>query len=111
MRGFLDFWVEGGHEGGYWTFIDQGDVPNSLCQDTSHEYSHDKRHTLKDGDKLTVFDKDNPAKIVWKGTVSLTGHPYTEQKELDRTTWARWFYRGYPAEFFPAPEKKTAPHK
>ena len=124
MRGFLHFWFVGGHEGGYWTFVDQGEVPNSLCQDTSHGYNYDKIHTLKDGDKLTVFDKNNPTKIVWKGTVSLAQNPaprtegpfifrvlariLAEQKGVDRETWSKWFLETYPAELFPAAEKQIA---
>lgn len=49
------------------------------------------------GDHLTIFDKDDPTKIVWKGKIQhRKGSQH--QKGVDRKTWEGWFLRKHPAE-------------
>lgn len=65
---------------------------------------------LKNGDRLTIFDKNDPARIVWSGVINLREHPlftehvfgmwiHADQQGLNRETWARWFLEENPAEF------------
>lgn len=69
-------------------------------------------HELGSGDKLTIFEKDNPSKIHWQGVVQLT--PRTlfkhsvfgmwiqrDMKGWDREEWAKLFFKEYPAELLP----------
>lgn len=97
LRGQLLFWFETGTEGGIWAFQDE-------------QYGgYDGLRFLEDGDRLKVFDKEHPERIVWEGVVSLRPYPvFTEevfglwirddQEGVEREFWARLFFEGYPAE-------------
>lgn len=65
-------------------------------------------HILEDGERLTIYDKLKPKKVVWDGEIAL--QPYglftqdafgmwihADQVGIERTTWARWFFEHYPA--------------
>jgi hypothetical protein len=79
------------------------------------EWDWEGLHILKDGDQLTIFDKANPDKVVWRGTIAYG--PFSilrqgkrgnwiqyDQLGVDRETWARWFMEGNPAVLMAAPE-------
>lgn len=103
LRGILHLWSETGTEGGYWAFQDG----QFIRADGS--WSYDGLHVLEEGDKLTIFSKENPAEVVWTGTISLRQFPvfseearglwiHADQNSIARATWANWFLEGYPAE-------------
>lgn len=71
-------------------------------------WSYEGLHVLQDGDQLTIFDKDDPKKVVWDGKISLRQFGlftedaqgmwiHAEQKGIDRETWSNWFFKEYPA--------------
>lgn len=99
MHGVLFFWSETGTEGGYWAFQEDPE---------QFGWSYDRLHVLEDGDRLTIFDKDNPEQIVWEGEISLIIHPtfnehvfglriHSDQRDIDRETWAKRFIEEHPA--------------
>ena len=86
-----------------------------FCKDGEHveeisdEWSYEGMHILKTGDYLTIFSKENPEEIVWAGKIKLNEYPlFTEdaqglwihhdQKDVDRTIWSNWFFKGLPAK-------------
>lgn len=88
------------------------------CPEGQHEreigdsWSYEGLHILENGDQLTIFSPDNPAQIVWFGTISLRQHPlftedvfgrwiHADQESIDRETWATYFLKEYPAELIP----------
>jgi len=79
------------------------------------DWSYEGLHVLKDGDELTIYDKADPAKVVWSGTIRLRQHPlftgsarglwiHADQEGVDREQWAEWFFKEYPATLRPAPD-------
>ena len=94
-KGFLEFYTEAETEGAIWVFWDERFINGK------DEERYKGFHILQDGDELTIYDKDKPEEVVWKGTVSLT--PSTGLKEsvfgwwihndqigTERETWAMW---------------------
>ena len=80
------------------------------------DWSYEGLHILEDGDKLKIFDKADPSKVVWSGTIELRQHPlftqdafglwiHADQKGIRRKKWATWFFQAYPAELrrYPRP--------
>lgn len=74
------------------------------CENDAHDFkpspptwwSYGGLHFLEDGDHLTIFDKDDPKKIVWEGTIDLepTNTLYTPrayQRGVEKIVWERWF--------------------
>lgn len=74
-------------------------------------------HVLKNGDELTIYDKEDLEKVVWEGVISLT--PFTVGKEqafgmwihndqqgMDRETWAKWFMDMNPAKLVSKQKQK-----
>jgi len=120
--------------GAYWDTSDGSDGPHvdtlpeaqrispltgqhSYCPPGTHtfelvcpaDWSYEGLHVLEDGDELTIHDKDDRSKVVWKGTISLRRHDlftedasgywiHADQNGIDRRTWSEWFFGGYPAE-------------
>lgn len=101
--------------------LDQGKAPildYQGCKLGGHEWklaypdgvwSYEGLHILEDDDKMIIFDKGNPEKIVWKGTISLkqlglfTDDAFgmwihSDQIGIEREVWARWFMEEYPAK-------------
>ena len=95
-----------------------GKLPEqSDCENDAHEedigdvWSYEGLHILEDGDYLTIFDKQNPQKIVWEGVIQLRQYdPFTEatscgmwihadQEGVSRDVWEKFFLEGYPAKF------------
>lgn len=90
---------------------------HSYCMPDEHEWalafpdgkwSYYGLHVLGDGDRLTIYDKDDPAAIVWEGVIDMVRLPQftehihgmwvnVEQIGIDRETWGRWFFEEYPA--------------
>lgn len=135
IEGVCAFHSETGTEGGYWAFQDsrhiEKNVPRGWCKkcgeilknsawatnkcpNGEHEeyigdlWSYDGLYILKDGDRLTIYSKDEPNKIVWSGTIKLRQYPpftkdafglriHAEQEGADRKIWAKWFFEEYPA--------------
>src|SRR3989339_1130112 len=113
LHGFIQFWSETETEGGYWAFfhkrraltkIPQGHcqtcglfVQNITteklkpcsngqphCEETSLAIlDHAWIHVLKNGDQLTIYDKDG-TKIVWEGTIELIPYPIFSQQAYDQ---------------------------
>ena len=75
---------------------------------SKHDWSYEGLHVLKDGDRLTIYDKDEPNKVVWSGVIALTQLPFNshasgwrihaDQQGIDRDTWSKWFFGEYPAK-------------
>ncbi len=111
IKGKLDPFSETGTEGVIWAVYD----------DTKKGY--DGLHCLEYGDYLTVFDPEDPTKIVWKGTIDYdwerNRRPYPLnpqygqqevggmwvhglQVDVEPNDWATWFFKTYPAELIKA---------
>lgn len=71
-------------------------------------WSYEGLHILGDGDHLTIFDKQDPARVVWEGVVELRQHPlftndafgmwiHADQVGVNREIWADYFLENYPA--------------
>ena len=80
--------------------------------------SREGLHILKDGDELTIYNRENPEKQVWDGVISLqqyglfTEHAHgwwihADQIGIERETWARWFLREHPARLIPIERSKS----
>jgi hypothetical protein len=69
---------------------------------------HAGLHMLHDGDLLTLFDKEDPSKILWKERILLNPAPvagvhlraraYCIQCGVPEKKWEQWFTKNYPAE-------------
>lgn len=68
---------------------------------------------LGNGDRLTIYEKDNPAAVRWEGVIRLKQHKlftetihnmwiHADMKGWNREDWAKLFFDGYPAELVPA---------
>lgn len=92
------------------------------CPDNEHErdvgdsWSYEGMHILENGDKLTVLSPEDPKKIIWSGIISLKEYaPFTEnvsgtwihadQNGVERETWAKYFFKEYPAKLKPIRKK------
>jgi len=84
------------------------------------DWSYEGLHALEDGDELTIYAKDDPARIVWQGTIKLRRFPlftedahglwiHADQEGIDRAEWAKWFFEEYRATFRPAPKSGPTP--
>lgn len=112
LKGELFLWSETGTEGGYWAFRDKRYI-FPPTKDWPHErWSYDGLHVLEDGDILTIYSKEDPAKVIWTGTIKLKPHQlftehasgmwiHADQEDIDRESWAEWFLEGYPASLVP----------
>jgi len=102
FRGIAYFFSETGSEGGSWAFMDE-----RFTNQKTWDYAG--LHVLHDGDKLTIFDKENPDNVLWQGVIELTEQTNFEedvfgywihntQKGTDKEQWGRWFINENPAE-------------
>src|SRR3989344_6828778 len=94
LRGYLWFYYETGYEGSVWAFQDE------------RLESYDGMRIQKTGDELKIFDKENPGRTVWSGTLDLTIPKINflgweiathDQVGVDPGQWAKWFAAEYPA--------------
>lgn len=103
MKGVLELFSETGTEGGFWAFQDE-----AFIKDNDH-WDIAGLHILEDGDQLTIFDKDNPEKILWEGVIKLKRFPvftehvfglwiHSDQEGVRREIWGIYFMENYPAE-------------
>lgn len=101
-KGFLEFYTETGTEGAYWAFQNERFI-------NEKNWSYEGLHILRNGDELTIYDKDEPERVIWKGIISLTSPTcfkesvfnlwiHNDQVGTERETWAKWFIDGNPAE-------------
>ncbi len=113
LTGLLNFFTETGTEGGFWAFQDSRHISPPTPEFPRGQGSYKGLHILKNGDRLTIYSKDNPQEAVWEGVISLRYYPvfieeasgfwiHSDQEGVDRETWARWFFDEYPAKLIPA---------
>lgn len=92
------------------------DKSRTLCPEGQHvwallypdgKWSHEGLHILRDGDELTIYNQEDPRKIIYNGTIKLREYPpftqtagglwiHADQEGIDRETWASWFRRRQP---------------
>lgn len=117
LEGVCHFWSETGTEGGYWAFQDKKHIHLPDKDNPSLRWDYEGLWVLVDGDHLIIYDKNNPSQVVWEGEVKLRNHPlftesaggmwiHSDQEGVDRTTWARWFHKEYPAKLTPSPNQR-----
>lgn len=101
FKGVAYFFAETGSEGGSWAFMDE----RFTSQDN---WDYAGLHILHNGDKLTIFDKENRELVVWEGKIDLTEPTNFEedafgywihntQKGADKELWGTWFFEENPA--------------
>ena len=78
------------------------------------QWSYEGLIHLDDGDRLTIYDKEDPAKIVWDGEIKLIQHPlftehtscgmwiHADQDGVARDVWEKFFLEKYPAKLIKA---------
>ena len=104
IKGFLELYWQMGSDGYDWVF-------NELPNKTSLRMAH----TLKNGDHLTIFDKQDPQKIVWDGEIRLIPHEiftepvnsiqrctHADQEGVECDVWKKFFWEEYPATLISA---------
>ena len=119
LRGRLYFYSETGTEGGHWAFQNEEfittiemepSMPGAVSEEEVEIYLYEGMHILENGDRLKIFDKNDPEEIVWEGEVSLKCYRtftesafgfwiHADQKGVPKEIWAKWFMEEYPAEF------------
>ncbi len=83
---------------------------------SEEEWSYDGLHVLKDGDWLTIYDKEKPGQIVWEGVISLkprkTIHEFVRGWRVhsiplnaDKEKWLTYFLKNYPAKLIQLKKK------
>lgn len=89
---------------------EDGVVEERLSTDLLVEgWSYEGLHVLNNGDKLTIFDKDDLTKVLWEGVISLSASTnfmddafglwiHNDQLGISRETWATWFMGRNPAK-------------
>lgn len=118
LTGICFFFSETGTEGGYWAFQDSKYISPPRPDSTHESWSYKGSHILKNGDRLTIYDKIEPLKIVWSGIIALREYtPFQEhisncwihadQEGVKREHWAFYFFKNFPAKLIPAPEKTS----
>jgi hypothetical protein len=120
LEGVCHFWSETGTEGGYWAFRDKRYIHPPDKDHPSGRWEYGGLWVLTEGDRITIYDKDDPKKVVWEGGVKLRNHPvfsehahglwiHADQEGIDRKTWALWFLKEYPAKYTPGPNQNRHP--
>jgi hypothetical protein len=111
IKGMLEPFFETGTEGIIWSVIDEDDN------------GYESLHCLGRGDYLAIFDKADPANLVWYGNIDfeyernkrpLPHNPgYSQQavlgywvhglqKDVEPEQWGTWFSEYYPCELIKA---------
>lgn len=81
-------------------------------RESGDSWSYKGLHILKSGDKLTIFSRHSPKRVVWSGIISLHQLPlftedayglwiHTDQENIARDVWATYFLKEHPAELIP----------
>ena len=112
LKGFISWYFETGMEGSYFIFQDIEHIDNLSKENESWSWSG--THILKHGDKLKVFDKENPEKLLWEGSIDFKwyqnyrkGYHYSDRKlralpkGVEEKDWVKWTTEDYPAELIP----------
>jgi hypothetical protein len=107
IKGKCDPFFETGTEGVIWSLYEDG------------KEGYDALQVIDQGDYLTIFDPENPTKVVWEGNIDLEWernyHPYPMnpqygqqaimgmwvhgiQRNVEPDDWGTWFFKAYPAE-------------
>jgi hypothetical protein len=123
--GKLDPFFETGTEGVIWSVYEDG------------KQGYDGLQCLDYGDLLTIYDKEDPTKVLWEGRIDLEWernfrsypmnpeHGQQEvlgywvhglQRDVEPETWGRWFFNAHPAKleklnlgrFSPLPNKSSS---
>lgn len=88
-------------------------------EDIGESWSYEGLHILENGDRLTIFDKQDPQKIVWEGVIKLCQHNlfteatsngmwiHADQKGVKRGVWEKFFLEGYPAKLVPRRKRQA----
>lgn len=79
MRGICHFHSETGTEGGYWAFQDERHIKPPDADHPHGQWSYEGLHVLKDGDHLTILDKENGNQVLWSGKIRLVNYPLFTQ--------------------------------
>jgi hypothetical protein len=109
LTGVCHFFSETGTEGGHWAFQDAAYITPAGPGRSHPSWSYEGLHILEDGDRLTIFDREDGSMVVWKGEISLVQHPlftedafgfwiHADQRGIERERWGKWFFGEYPAE-------------
>lgn len=75
---------------------------------SKENWSYEGLHFLDDGDELTIYDKADPSKVVWSGTIKRrvlnAAAPWRDvtQEGVGQDDWERWLVKEYPATLLPA---------
>ncbi len=93
--------------GPWWAFQDKRFIFRT--KDRGEQWLDAGLHILENGDRLTIYDKRKPGKIVWRGRIWLLRRPGSQaledrigvQKSVNRKKWNEWFREGYPAGLIP----------
>lgn len=120
LEGVCHFWSESGTEGGYWAFQDKKHIHFPDKNNPFLWWNYEGLYVLANGDRLTIYEKDNPNRIAWEGEIKLRNHPiftesaggmwiHSDQEDVDRTTWSRWFFEEYPAKLILGPNQNRPP--
>ncbi len=115
LQGVCYFHSETGTEGGFWAFQDNAFIFPSELGSHRGAWLREGLHLLKAGDRLTIYAKDEPTRVVWTGVIEFVWHPpfkqsvfncwiHNDQVSIYRETWARWFFDEFPAELIPKAE-------
>jgi hypothetical protein len=107
IKGKLEPFFETGTEGVVWSVFEDG------------VQGYDALHCLYQGDYLTIFDPEDPTKVVWEGNIDLEFERNYEkfpmnpqygqqavmgmwvhgiQSDVEPDDWGTWFFKQYPAE-------------
>jgi hypothetical protein len=119
LEGVCFFWSETGTEGGHWAFQDKKHIHPPDKEYPTLRWDYEGLWVLKDGDRLTIYEKDGSGRIVWEGEIKLHNHPlftesaggmwiHADQEGIDRKIWSRWFHQEYPARLTLGPNQKPA---
>ena len=109
IHGVLLLHSETGTEGGYWAFQDKRFITPAKPGEGHDQWSYQGLHILEDGDKLTIYSDEKKSSILWEGVIQLKSLGlfnesafgwwiHSDQKEIDRKTWAKWFFEERPAQ-------------
>lgn len=97
---------------------EQLELPGILyCLPGEHEvrihdelWDYEGFYALENGDVLTIYDKNDPSRVVWFGTIQFDigiNYATATQEGIDHETWEEWFIKHYPARLIPNRPRKV----
>ncbi len=90
-------------------------------EDIGESWSYEGLHILENGDRLIIFDKQDPKKIVWEGVIQLNFYSvfteatstgmwiHADQEGVERSVWEKFFLLHYPAKLILRPKRRRKP--